>query len=668
MTEHPKDRQPKSKKGEQMNPNPQPKEREPMNTNHHEKRGSHMNAHRTLVAVALALVTLSASFAAEPAKIPEAGITETPTGAYQIVRITLAKGKDSGKDLPLILGLRNGKLTNVWYLGGGPMAKMGDTHADESTLQVKNDTIQGTIAGRAASPQWNNIYFHEFTIVLDGKAVGKTLTGTFTTVFKDKKLTGNFQGTIEDEAQLVKANAFPPGKNWPWWYGAGSTICGPDCGAAMIESLYDAKPLWKSEEAMPGMFGKGHSGADHAMAFGPVGGSSSPVVAEGMVYQFYYRPTGTYPDEAKRKEEAAKLTSNPAGQRAYVDNDRPMADDVVVGLDAVTGKTVWKTIFPERSKYTQIHKWRDFNPTPFVSDGIVYVVDYANYLYALDAKNGKVLWARAGTKGSWGAGGVGPVVSEGTVLLNGAIALDAKTGKELWKGPGGNTILWRHGDRQYFIVSSWNTGVSCLDPKTGKALWTIDDKRLLASTAGMTTMLIDGDYLVGILQSEVKSGPSKPVCYRLSSTGAKQIWVVDQSTDYGDAVALSHGHLYANTGKEMVCIRLEDGKVMGRSSPISPSTTPRTMIADGRVFFSPEGRHGNSSLYMLSDDPANFRLLNDKLWSHAHPTDSSYAGGRVVIPVVDGRIFFRGHDGVYCYDLRKSAGTPGTPAIEPKSK
>jgi hypothetical protein len=35
-----------------------------------------------------------------------------------------------------------------------------------------------------------------------------------------------------------------------------------------------------------------------------------------------------------------------------------------------------------------------------------------------------------------------------------------------------------------------------------------------------------------------------------------------------------------------------------------------------------------------------------------HVPDTAYADQPVSYPLVDGRLFVRGHDGLYCYDLR----------------
>ena len=66
---------------------------------------------------------------------------------------------------------------------------------------------------------------------------------------------------------------------------------------------------------------------------------------------------------------------------------------------------------------------------------------------------------------------------------------------------------------------------------------------------------------------------------------------------------------------------------------------------------------------MLRADPKDFRRLGAETpaegkhplpgqWHPPHPHDTAYANQPVIYPLVDGRLFVRGHDGLYCYDLR----------------
>jgi outer membrane protein assembly factor BamB len=101
---------------------------------------------------------------------------------------------------------------------------------------------------------------------------------------------------------------------------------------------------------------------------------------------------------------------------------------------------------------------------------------------------------------------------------------------------------------------------------------------------------------------------------------------------------------------------------------------------DGRVFIQPEGRHGGQSFLMLEGNPKDFRVIpagnpagktnhaGEGQWVPLHTPDSAYANQPVIYPVVDGRLFVRGHDGLYCYDLRKTTGMPAVPTVKPAEK
>ncbi len=84
------------------------------------------------------------------------------------------------------------------------------------------------------------------------------------------------------------------------------------------------------------------------------------------------------------------MGENPIGREWFRHFWRPRADDVVVCLDAATGKTPWKTVLKDRSVNIQTHKWRGYNPTPFVADGMVFVGNCSRRFYALDAGTGRL--------------------------------------------------------------------------------------------------------------------------------------------------------------------------------------------------------------------------------------------------------------------------------------
>ena len=74
-------------------------------------------------------------------------------------------------------------------------------------------------------------------------------------------------------------------------------------------------------------------------------------------------------------------------------------------------------------------------------------------------------------------------------------------------------------------------------------------------------------------------------------------------------------------------------------------------MAENLVFSSPDGSHGNSALAAFGATPETFKLLGS--WAPPHHTTTSYHCKCLVYPIVEGRLFMRGFDGIHCYDLRK---------------
>lgn len=653
-----------------------------------------MKTHLQSVCIVTGAIVLGLSLAAGGQELP-APETVVPAGDYQVAWLTLAKGWEGGQDLRLFLGIRGGKATAVWFCA--PQRR--DCHymwPDAIGVAIAGDKLTGEISGRMVKVWAPIAEVGDYVYRLDAALGEGKIAGTYTARFAlkgqaEQKAGGEVTGTVAAREQLDTAQRLPAGKDWPGYYGVGSAFRGPDCGARMIDDLKDARPMWKAEEPLPCMWGKGPEDryVSRACMVGCAGGASSPAVAGGRVYLFYFRPSGKlgaapigyapaapkFATEAEITAFAAKHSANPIAQRALVDWYRPFADDIVVCLDAATGRTLWKAVLKDRSANMQGHKWRGYNPVPFVSGGVVYVANYANRLYALDAGTGKLLWEYGdlvGDRGkgrAFGPGSTQPVVAGGVVVVSarstGATAgVDAKTGKQLWKQRGsGNLLIWRTGQAERVVTCGGHGKmlVSCLDPKTGQALWKAEAPLW---GAGNILPVLDGDCLVGFedkrAPDEIRSRTDfaldcQVLCYRLQADGMDKAWAVPAPQPATDCYGLtvSNGHVYIDGREDTFCLKLDTGEKVG-SAKAGGARTQVAFAADGRVFIQPEGRHGGQSFYMLDGDPKAFRRLGE-LWVPPHPHDTAYACQAVMYPVVDGRLFVRGHDGLYCYDLRKPA-------------
>ena len=638
------------------------------------------------------LLCLVADVPAQRESLPAPQVS-VPKGVFQSVWLTLERAREGGADLPLYLTFRDGKGGAFWY--AAPMPKAAhNLRVESNTLHLADGKLEGRVQGRMVKTWAPIADVGEFDIELTGKVDRGLISGTYALRFGKTKSAGKFTGTVSAEDVARKQNALAAGKDWPAYYGVNYAFRGPDSGIRLIEDLQKARPVWKAEEPMPCLWGKGPDAryAHRACVTGCAGGASSPVVAGGLVFVYYYQPTGSVGEkplpfaaasprlssEKAIREFAAKHTSSALGQQAMVDWYRPHADDVVVALDAATGKTVWRTVLANRSGNVQTHKWRGYNPTPTVADGVVYVQGYGNRLYALEAGTGKLLWEHAGAAtrevGRGGRpGATGPVVLGGLVVFSAgshSIALDRKTGAQVWRAPGGNLLVWRSKGGDRLIACRGRPAplsVACLDPKTGKALWTA--KTPYSTTAGTTVHpILDGDLLLGFdvtVKANV-AARAEVIALRLKADGLEEAWrapaPVPMTDTYG--LASGDGRVYIDGEKETFCLSLSDGKKLAALPGVGGARTQVAFIAEGRLFIQPEGRHGGQSFFMVNGDPGDFRLLSSPStgkgnhglsgqWFPPHPHDTAYANQPVINPLVDGRLFVRGHDGLYCYDLRK---------------
>ena len=616
--------------------------------------------------------------------------TTAPKGDYQSALLKLDKAWDDGADLPLFLSFRDGKGAAVWYAAG----QRKDAHRlwiDSNSLRLAGGKLSGEVQGRMVKLWAPIAEVGNYSIELTATVEGDKVSGGYTGKFGPTAVSGNLSGALAGEAQFRKQNAFPAGKDWPAYYGINDAFRGPDTGTPLIDDLQQARPLWKAEEALPCMWGKGPDDryAHRACMVGWTGGASSPVVADGRVFVYYYRPSGPIgvgsvhsaaapklATELEIRAFAAKHSQSPIAQQALVEWYRPFADDIVVCLDAATGKILWKTELKDRSGNFQTHKWRGYNPTPTVADGVVYVQGYGNRLYALNAATGKLRWefgdVATKTIGKGGPpGATGPVVLREAVLFSAGsttIAL-TKDGKQFWRKPGGNLLVWRKNGQERLIAygGQQRVSVACLDPRTGDPLWQ-GDTAYTTSAGTVVHPILDGDLLVGFdvkVTANVSENASV-IAYRLKEDGLEKAWAapapVPMTDTYG--LTIANGHVYVDGDKETFCLSLADGKKLASVANVGGARTQVAFFADNRLFIQPEGRHGGQSFFMLTGDPKDFRLLSAETpaggkhalpgqWHPPHPHDTAYANQPVIYPVVDGRLFIRGHDGLYCYDLRK---------------
>lgn len=156
--------------------------------------------------------------------------------------------------------------------------------------------------------------------------------------------------------------------------------------------------------------------------------------------------------------------------------------------------------------------------------------------------------------------------------------------------------------------------------------------------------------------------------WRLTEKGLEHLWQDDHlPPDEGPHLAVASGVVYG-VGRHLVrCLDLKTGKVLGEIKqgefphPVgsqhgdAPGSNPLLFVAGDKLILSPEGQHGRHGFILFDADPSKLTLHGNQehKWIPPHASTTAYGRQPIVNPVADGRMFFRGGNGIYCYDLRR---------------
>ena len=465
-------------------------------------------------------------------------------------------------------------------------------------------------------------------------------------------------------------------KGWPNWRGPYCSGSASPCGEDVVESSADAKLVWRSEERkLPTSYWTA-AGWIEASGFGDL------AIVDGRVYMYYYRRAGNIINR-RRYDRIYAHWDTEERRRYWSSLD---ADDILICIDAETGRTLWKTFFWGKGLV-----YRDmatgFGPltSPCVADGRVYSLGGSGRVYCVDAESGRPLWEsdlgkefervdywlrKADRKQPNGFYDSCPIYADGVLACNnhshakknkteraGLVGFDGRTGRKLWLvrdcihgGPSVSPVRWTHKGKEYFIAVHRERAV-CIEPRTGKILWEIRGQLHQGGTPAVCE-----DYLIlggtTSTHGEYKVLPDTTglACYRITPKSCKRIWRLSPLNyakgDQSSPLILG-GHVYAGMMGVMgnkggfTCIELETGNVRG-SADLGAGYTP--VACDGRVFTTT-----GVMMHAVPDFSRNLNLPRfGKPEPYSHATYTACA-------VADGRLYIRGRDSIYCYDLRKSA-------------
>jgi outer membrane protein assembly factor BamB len=391
------------------------------------------------------------------------------------------------------------------------------------------------------------------------------------------------------------------------------------------------------------------------------------VAGDGKVFLSYYVPS---PVEAPSDKALAKMAEGsglkPANLPEYaLEKIYPKSDDVVLCMDAATGKTLWKAVIAGRGNNHQHHKEGPFDMTPGYGGGRVFALGMSNWLYAFDARTGQPLWEADLGNSRRSRYSATALVGRKVVVVprqNRWAAFEVDTGKLVWQSEVPHRhvtlALWQDGAKDYFIGDDGQK-ILCLDGLTGKTVWTLDAHALSHGRGlGCGGISIHGDILLAYLQEGGRKN-WKPFCaaWKLGGTETpKPLWKISVEGSNGEHVPVVVRGKYVFTG-DLACTDMLTGKRTDKTEGVKPGNGGYMLAMEDTVLVRRDGTHGDIeiALYRIDADGKIITLTPPKSsWRPNYGGTTTSYHHMLMYPLLDGRLFLRQVDGVHCWDMRKS--------------
>ncbi len=329
-------------------------------------------------------------------------------------------------------------------------------------------------------------------------------------------------------------------------------------------------------------------------------------------------------------------------------------DDLVIFALDLEGRPLWQA----KNGRSWTKNYRGARACCAFDGGRLFHINAHGRAACLDPKTGRERWAVDildrfdGKVLRWGlaecalADGPRLVVTPGGRRAAMA-ALDRDTGETVWASDPiegddaayASPILFELGGRRHLVNHS-SRHVFGVDADTGKALW----KRPRPSRFGAlcSTPLLWGDA-VFVTSPDQYGGTLYRLSVRGPETLVEDLWTTPADTLHGQAV-LVDGTFYASAHqgfKGWGAIDARTGKVRYETDSLAMGSV---LWADGRLYCLSE--QGEMALLKPGPDVfescGRFQLVQERkkdVWTH---------------PVIlDGRLYLRYHQTLYCYDVRK---------------
>jgi outer membrane protein assembly factor BamB len=359
----------------------------------------------------------------------------------------------------------------------------------------------------------------------------------------------------------------------------------------------------------------------------------------------------TWPSELKQEWKVTvgfgDATPVLTGNKIYL-NTRQGNDEVILCLDALTGKELWRNQYPSAPVTGPAGSHPGPRGTPALANGKIVTFGAAAILSCLDAGTGKVIWRRENPTNAVPQffTGLSPLIIDnlciahvGTKEKGEVIALDLNTGNEKWKWAGDGpayaspSVMTVDGIKHVIVQTEKN--LIALRVSDGKLLWQIATP-IQQRFYNCVSPYIDG----------------QTIYYTGQGTGMKSIKVEKSGNDYvtrelwstaevgakWNTPVLKDGFLFGFTDqKRMYCLNATTGKTAWIDNAVNSDFA--TIVDCGSVII---GLPSTANLIVMKPESASYsevtRYKVSETPIYSYPV---VAGDRIYIKDAESLILFK---------------------------
>ena len=292
---------------------------------------------------------------------------------------------------------------------------------------------------------------------------------------------------------------------------------------------------------------------------------------------------------------SAVLVENGRAYTMYRDKD----NEVVVCLDAATGKTVWEHSYAASTSEGHVHQFGDGpRATPLIAGNLLFTIGVSGHMNALDKKSGKVVWSHAlwdEYKGSVLDHGYSssPVAYKDSVLVlvggegNAIMAFKQKDGAVKWKSQSFKNsystprVLRVDGEDQ--LIAFMAVEAIGVDPDDGKLRLRFADQNKGGHNVSMPVMADEHHLLISSPEAGAKG--LKLTNVEGADTKIEELWATRKIQFYHVNTVRDGDWVYGSTGTMgpafFASINIRTGEIGWRQRDFAKANC---VLADGKLY------------------------------------------------------------------------------------